>query len=180
MNLQRARELRQNATDCERLLWSHLRAHRLSGFKFKRQQPIGPYIVDFVCFETRCIVEADGGQHAMQEEYDSRRDAWLKSQGFTVLRFWNNDILQNTDGVLATILTACREHKDSPSPQPLPLRGGGARKDAAAEKLAAPSAGIPVGNVANGKGDAPNSNREAINSPLPARERGRGRGGDGL
>jgi len=68
MSLENVRELRKNATDCERLLWLHLRAHRLQGFKFKRQQPIGAYIVDFVCFETRCIVEADGGQHSEQIE----------------------------------------------------------------------------------------------------------------
>jgi len=127
MTLENARELRKNATDCERLLWLHLRAHRLQGFKFKRQQPIGAYIVDFVCFETRCIVEADGGHHAEQIDYDTRRDDWLKSQGFTVLRFWNNDILANTEGVLETILSACLEYVDSPSPQPLPRQGGGAK-----------------------------------------------------
>ena len=143
MSLENARELRKNATDCERLLWLHLRAHRLQGFKFKRQQPIGAYIVDFVCFETRCIVEADGGQHSEQIEYDARRDGWLKSQGFSVLRFWNNDILANTEGVLETILSACLEYRDSPSPQPLPRQGGGAN----APDLLPGQTGSPVAPV---------------------------------
>lgn len=125
MNTERARDLRKNATNCERLLWFHLRAHRLQGFKFKRQHPIGIYIVDFVCFEARCIVEADGSQHAEQTEYDTRRDGWLRSQGFTVLRFWNNDILANTEGVLERIAEVCRERLDSPSPQPLSHQGRG-------------------------------------------------------
>lgn len=126
MTLQFARELRKNPTDCERLLWLHLRAGRLQGFKFKRQQPLGDYIVDFVCFQTRVIVEADGGQHADQTEYDMRRDNWLTSQGFRVLRFWNNDILTNTEGVLAVILDACNHNVDTPSPPtPLPSRERG-------------------------------------------------------
>lgn len=115
MTLQFARELRKNTTDCERLLWLHLRAGRLQGFKFKRQQPLGDFIVDFVCFQTRLIVEADGGQHADQAEYDARRDNWLTSQGFRVLRFWNNDILTNIEGVLAVILDACNGDVVTPS-----------------------------------------------------------------
>ena len=129
MSLVNARELRKNATDCERLLWQHLRAHRLQDLKFKRQQPLGLYIVDFVCFEVRLIVEADGGHHAEQVEYDKLRDDCLRSQGFTVLRFWNNEILTNIEGVLERILAVCEEN--SPSPQPLPRRGGGAKAIAA-------------------------------------------------
>jgi BirA family biotin operon repressor/biotin-[acetyl-CoA-carboxylase] ligase len=109
-----AKTLRQNMTDAEQLLWRHLRAHRLLDQKFRRQQPIGPYIVDFVHFGARLIVEADGGQHNGSST-DAVRDAWLKEQGFTILRFWNNEILQNTDGVLTTILGAV-----TPSP-PAPL-----------------------------------------------------------
>ncbi|MBV8657196.1 MAG: endonuclease domain-containing protein [Burkholderiales bacterium] len=97
-----AKALRQNMTDAEQLLWRHLRAHRLTGQKFRRQQPIGPYIVDFVHFDARVIVEADGGQH-LESQSDAERDAWLQQQGFAVLRFWNDDILQRTDSVLETI-----------------------------------------------------------------------------
>ncbi len=93
-----ARQLRKNLTDTERLLWQLLRAGRFAGSKFKRQQPLGGYIVDFFCFESRLIIELDGGQHADQEEADKIRDQWLKSQGFQVLRFWNNEVLTNLEG----------------------------------------------------------------------------------
>ena len=112
--------LRQNMTDAEQLLWRHLRAHRMDGQKFRRQQPIGPYIVDFVHFGLRLIVEADGGQH-VDSDHDATRDAWLRNQGFTLLRFWNNDILHNTDAVLESIWTAV--HAGTPSP-PAPLPRG--------------------------------------------------------
>lgn len=93
MNQQRfAKKLRQNMTDAEQLLWRHLRAHRLSGQKFRRQQPIGPYIVDFVHFGARLIIEADGGQHNDNAE-DRMRDAYLHRHGFRVLRFWNQRFL---------------------------------------------------------------------------------------
>ncbi|WP_374349025.1 endonuclease domain-containing protein [Chitinimonas sp.] len=113
-----AKTLRQNMTDAEQLLWRHLRAHRLLDQKFRRQQPIGPYIVDFVHFVhfgARLIVEADGGQHNGSGT-DAVRDAWLTEQGFTILRFWNNEILQNTDGVLTTILTAITPSPPAPLP----------------------------------------------------------------
>src|SRR5690606_38839795 len=103
-----AKHLRSNMTDAEHLLWRHLRAHRLEGGKFRRQQPLGPYVVDFVHFGARLIVEADGGQHNGSAS-DSVRDAWLKGQGFSVLRFWNHDILHNTDAVLAASLDAVAE-----------------------------------------------------------------------
>ena len=116
--------LRQNMTDAEQLLWRHLRAHRMDGQKFRRQQPIGPYIVDFVHFGLRLIVEADGGQH-VDSEHDAARDAWLHSQGFTLLRFWNNDILHNTDAVLESIWNAVRAGTpSSPAPLPQGARGG--------------------------------------------------------
>jgi len=102
-----ARNLRKRSTDAERLLWKNLRAARLSGLKFKRQQPLGSYIVDFICFEKRLIIELDGGQHAEQQDKDRVRDAWLKDQGFNVLRFWNNDVMHNLEGVLLTIERAC-------------------------------------------------------------------------
>ncbi|HYN76210.1 MAG TPA: endonuclease domain-containing protein [Lamprocystis sp. (in: g-proteobacteria)] len=113
-----AKALRQNMTDAEQLLWRHLRAHRLDGQTFRRQQPIGTYIVDFVHFGARLIVEADGGQHNGSES-DPARDAWLREQGFKVMRFWNNDILQNTEAVLSSVLDALESPAPSP-PTPLP------------------------------------------------------------
>lgn len=103
-----AKELRRNMTDAERVLWKHLRAHRLNGHKFRRQHPIGPYIVDFVNVGAMLIVEADGGQHN-GNRYDENRDAWLKAQGFKVLRFWNNQILNEIEAVLNAILGAIEE-----------------------------------------------------------------------
>ncbi len=117
-----AKTLRQTMTDAEQLLWRHLRAHRLYGQKFRRQQPLGPYVVDFVHFGDRLIVEADGGQHNGSDR-DPVRDAWLEQQGFRVMRFWNNDILRNPEGVLATILAALAQPAP-PLPQPLPREGG--------------------------------------------------------
>lgn len=97
--------MRREPTDAERVLWRILRSRRLAHLKFRRQVPIGNYIADFVCFEHRLIVEADGGQHA-DSDRDERRDAWFRAQGFQVLRFWNTDILQAADGVVDTILRA--------------------------------------------------------------------------
>ena len=113
----RARELRKNPTDAERLLWQRLRYWQIDGCKFRRQQPLGRYIVDFVCLEKRLTIELDGGHHAEQIEYDADREAWLRAQGFSVLRFWNPDVFQNTDGVKQEILKAL---KDSPFLCPSP------------------------------------------------------------
>ena len=110
-----AKHLRCHMTESENKLWRHLRAHRLNGEKFRRQQPIGPYVVDFVHFGARLIVEADGGQHN-ESPHDERRDAWLREQGFKVMRFWNNEIMSNLDGVLETVLAAATEPPLSPSP----------------------------------------------------------------
>lgn len=101
-----ARALRKNPTDAERALWNGLRFWQVGGYKFRRQQPIGDYIVDFVCLEKKIVIEVDGGQHAEQEEYDGVRDAWLRGKGYSVLRFWNNDVLHNLDGVKETISQA--------------------------------------------------------------------------
>jgi very-short-patch-repair endonuclease len=92
-------------TDAERRLWYRLRAHRFGGYKFKRQVPIGPYVVDFACLNHGVVVELDGGQHA-DNAADRARDAYLKEQGFRVLRFWNNDALGNTGAVLEKISDA--------------------------------------------------------------------------
>jgi len=91
-------------TDAERVLWYHLRDRRLGSFKFRRQHPVGPFIVDFVCPEKELIVEIDGGQHALNVEDDSQRSHFLQAKGYLVLRFWNNEVLQETEAVLAKIL----------------------------------------------------------------------------
>ncbi|MBI4332316.1 MAG: endonuclease domain-containing protein [Chloroflexi bacterium] len=98
-----ARTLRREQTDAERLLWSRLRRKQLDGFKFRRQQPIGRYVVDFVCFERKLIVELDGGQHDEARQRDEERTAWLNKEGFRVLRFWNNDVFGNLEGVWEVI-----------------------------------------------------------------------------
>jgi very-short-patch-repair endonuclease len=102
-----ARALRQASTDAEIRLWAALRGRRLAGYKFRRQHSIGRFVVDFACTRHHLIVEADGGQHA-DSEADAERTRWLEGQGWRVLRFWNNDILANTEGVLERILEALR------------------------------------------------------------------------
>jgi very-short-patch-repair endonuclease len=102
-----ARGLRRRLTDAERHLWRRVRARRLGGLKFRRQEPIGGYIVDFVCFEKRVVIELDGSHHAVQVEEDRVRDEWFEGQGFRLLRFLDNEVLTNLDGVLETISSAC-------------------------------------------------------------------------
>ncbi|WP_127308436.1 endonuclease domain-containing protein [Neisseria meningitidis] len=106
---QRAKAMRQEMSEAEAKLWQHLRASRLNGYKFRRQQPMGNYIVDFMCVTPKLIVEADGGQHTEQAAYDHARTAYLNSLGFTVLRFWNHEILQQTNDVLTEILLVLQE-----------------------------------------------------------------------
>ena len=119
-----ARGLRRDATDAERRLWYRLRNRQLAGFKFRRQETIGRCVADFACAECRVVVEADGGQHG--DAADADRTAYLNRLGWKVLRFWNNEILQNTDGVLEVILGACEERREGkPSPNPLPHAGEG-------------------------------------------------------
>jgi len=125
---ERARSLRRELTDAERTLWYALRYGQL-GCRFRRQFPIPPYIVDFACLEAQLVVECDGGQHAEPGEHD-RRDAALRRQGWRVLRFWNNDILQNRLGVLQRILEALGGAGSRPSPasgggKPAQRAGGG-------------------------------------------------------
>ena len=104
---QRARQFRRGSTDAERRLWALLRDRRLAGYKFRRQHPIAAFIVDFACTKYRLVVEADGGQHA-ESIADARRTAVLERQGWRVIRFWNNDILTNAEGVIETILRMLR------------------------------------------------------------------------
>lgn len=114
--LERAKSLRSNQTDAEQRLWYYLRAHRFMGLKFRRQKPVGNYIVDFVCRSHMLVVEVDGGHHSEQLAYDYRRDAYLKSEGFTVLRFWNNQVLNETEAVLEFIHQTVETLSPSPSP----------------------------------------------------------------
>ena len=98
--------MRKNPTDAERLFWMHLRYRQINGYKFRRQYPIGQYVVDFVCLEKGLVIELDGGQHGERAVYDSSRSAWLETQGFRTLRFWNNQVLNEIDGVKEAILAA--------------------------------------------------------------------------
>ena len=116
-----AKRLRRNMTDAERRLWSKLRSKQFLGMKFRRQHPIGPFIVDFVCLENNLVIELDGGQHALDDDKDSARDEWLINEGFTVLRYWNNEALMETSSVLEDIKHKIMAH---PPPTP-PLKGGG-------------------------------------------------------
>ncbi len=122
-----ARQLRANLTECKRLLWSRLRNRQLSGFKFRRQHPLPPYVLDFCCAELGLAVELDGGQHYDEagQAKDQRRTGYLRQQGLEVLRLSNLDVLQNLDGVLAELLRLAETL--TPHPNPSPRRGEGAR-----------------------------------------------------
>ena len=109
---ERARALRARPTVAERELWAVLRNKQLAGYGFRRQAPIGSFIADFVCFERKLVVEVDGGQHATDTDRDAARTAWLESQGFRVLRFWNNEVLSNTGGVAQAISKALEDSRD--------------------------------------------------------------------
>lgn len=117
----RARELRANATDAERLLWTHLSARKIAGVRFNRQVPIGPFICDFVSRATKLIVEVDGGQHDSNASADEARTRYLEARGFRVIRFWNNEVLQQIEGVVDEIERALA---DRPSPNPSRRREG--------------------------------------------------------
>jgi len=106
-----AKKLRINSTDTEKYLWKYLRGRQLEGFKFRRQQPIGKYIADFINLERKIIIEVDGGQH-LENKKDKLRDKWLEEQGYEVLRFWDNEVLTNIEGVMESI----RKKIYSPSP----------------------------------------------------------------
>ena len=119
-----AKRLRHNETDAERKLWLRLRDRQVNGLKFRRQQPIGRYIVDFFCSESKLIVELDGGHHANQVQADQRRTEFLNKAGYRVLRFWDNEVLADTEAVLQKIVNELNH----PSPQPSPSRGEGIKK----------------------------------------------------
>ncbi len=117
-----ARRLRREQTDAEGRLWFRLRQRRLGGFRFRRQFPIGDFIVDFCCREQRLVVEIDGGHHIDQQTTDKTRSALIEARGYRVIRFWNSEVLSNTDEVAEQIFNALTE----PSPYPLPGQGEGA------------------------------------------------------
>jgi very-short-patch-repair endonuclease len=114
MNLtNKARSLRKNQTDAEQLLWKQLRNRNISNHKFRRQFPIDPYIADFACLELKLIIELDGGHHANQIHYDDQRSLFLEQRGFKVIRFWNNDVIDNTAGVIDAIRFVILEMMES-------------------------------------------------------------------
>ena len=132
-----ARGLRKAQTDAEASLWWRLRDRRMAGVKFRRQHAIGPYVVDFACPERMLVVELDGGQHVEQARYDADRTAWLRSRGYDVLRYWNDDVLADLDSVLESILM----HLSVPvaaAPHPSPLPASGERERGAAHDAVAP------------------------------------------
>lgn len=122
-----ARRLRKTMTDAEQVLWRSVRDRQLDGYRFRRQVPIGNYIVDFACLDVGLVVEVDGGQHAINADEDKVRDAWLTKEGYRVVRFWNNDVLVNREGVLLTIRDALKsadaERQGHPHPTLPPSRG---------------------------------------------------------
>ena len=124
--LERARSLRRDQTDAEQKLWRLLHSRQLENAKFRRQHPIGNFIVDFCCIRAKLIVELDGDQHAeaAQLAYDQRRSDLLRSRGFTVIRFWNHEVLQETEEAVERIYQALEEAKAAPSPSPLPQQSG--------------------------------------------------------
>ena len=111
-----ARNLRKNPTEAEKILWQRLRNRQVEGLKFRRQRILGSHIVDFVNFERKLVIELDGSQHGVEKERDWKRDRWLQTQGFEVLRYWNNEVFENVEGVLETI----RARLLAPLPLPPP------------------------------------------------------------
>lgn len=101
-----SRKLRSEMTEAELYLWRRLRSRQIHDLKFRRQHPVGKYILDFACTEARLAIEVDGGQHNEMQIHDDQRSAWLEVQGWKVLRFWNNEVLQNIEGVLEVVLNA--------------------------------------------------------------------------
>jgi very-short-patch-repair endonuclease len=114
-----SRKLRKNPTDAERLLWRHIRMQQVGNFRFRRQHPIGKYIVDFACTEKRLIVEIDGGHHADRVDYDVGRTRYFEARGYRVLRFWDNEVLKSIDAVKEQIWLTLSS-KEPPPPQPSP------------------------------------------------------------
>jgi very-short-patch-repair endonuclease len=127
-NTARAKSLRNQATPAERLLWTALSSRRVAGHKFSRQMPLGPYFADFLCREARMVVELDGHSHDTRQEHDRQRDAFMKAEGYRVMRFTNADVMTNLDGVVRSIALALAEIAPPPAP---PASGRGSSKSQA-------------------------------------------------
>ena len=125
LSIERARNLRRETTPTERILWKHLRGRLFDGFRFCRQHPIGPFVVDFCCLSKRLVIELDGETHIGREQQDKDRSRWLEARGCQILRFWNTEIFEDLDSVLEVVYLACQ--KGPPHPYPLSLQGRGER-----------------------------------------------------
>ncbi len=126
----RAKQLRKDMTDAERYLWARVRRRQIQGFKFRRQQPLGPRrrygaVVDFVCLEKKLVVELDGGQHTESQAYDAQRTNWLHAQGFCVLRLWNHQVLTETEAAIQAIANALPPPRPACGGSTSPATGGG-------------------------------------------------------
>lgn len=153
----RARDLRNNPTEAEKLLWSRLRKSQLGGLTFTRQLPISGHFADFACRSARLVVELDGSQHAEMSEEDAERTRRIEAAGYRVLRFWNNQLTSNMDGVLAAILAAAfPDGEREPTPQPPPASGQGEQKE---EKTARASSASPPASGRGPRGGRPASSR---------------------
>jgi very-short-patch-repair endonuclease len=153
-----ARKLRRSSTDVERKLWHRIRDKQVEDFRFRRQRPIGKFIVDFICLDAMLIVELDGGQHAEVVAYDERRTAFLESLGYRVLRFWNSDVIENMEGVLERLREELLNTRSPTPPSALPLAGVGTDRINAA---VSPSTNTPspAKRGKAGMGVRPNSGR---------------------
>ena len=131
-----ARSLRHDLTEAERVLWRRLRRQQFMAARFRRQVPIGPYIADFACLKSRLIIEIDGSQHVEAASYDARRDAFLECEGFTVLRFWNNDVLARADSVMEAVFVALDgvRLRHPPSALRAPSPSGGRKESPLSER----------------------------------------------
>ncbi|WP_426990634.1 endonuclease domain-containing protein [Cupriavidus sp. 30B13] len=182
------KSLRASQTEAEQRLWYHFRAHRFLGLKIRRQKQLGPFIADFVCLELKLVIEADGGQHG--DISDARRDAWFQRNGYTVLRFWNNEVLGQTGAVLERVREVALRlgHVDAPalSPGPSPasgrgeqtvgLRGGSNKAKSSPHEFLSPASGGEAQTVG-----LRGCLSTATSSPhkLPSPASGRGAGGEG-
>ena len=146
-----ARHLRRNMTDVERHLWHRLRERQIKGFKFRRQHPFREYVLDFVCLEAKVVIELDGSQHFAAQSSDAARTSKLEAAGFQVLRFWNNEVLSNIEGVLEVIWRALPEDIRPPPSQPSPLQAEGVNPVQTESSFTQPNAATPSPSKGEGR-----------------------------